>query len=241
MNNTRGIEEQAERPALEKYTSDLFDKDYEFAGMLAASRNLSNEIQKTPISLSENEARILSTLVASHNCKNFVEIGTLTGYSALWILHALVDGGELFTFEKNDAHAKAALEVFVKVHLLSEAGKPGFKGKRIHLYEGDAEETLKVIEDKGPFDGIFIDGNKSAYPLYLDWAEANLKKGGIIIADNVFLGGSVWGATTESSQRFGPSQVAAMQSFNQRLADRRKYTSAIFPTGEGLFFAVKNF
>lgn len=226
-------------PNISSYFSNLFKINVHFKELLDESRSLSNHLNKTPISLSEMEAQLLSTLVASHSCKKFVEIGTLTGYSALWILHGLREEGELFTFEKDDKHARAALQVFNKFHDLADRGEIGFKGKRVHLYEGAAEEALKILSDKGPFDGVFIDGNKSAYDQYLNWAEANLKKGGIIIGDNIFLKGAVWG--DNSLNQFNEKQIKSMQNFNMRLADSKKYTSTIIPTNEGMFFAVKNF
>lgn len=230
----------------EQYLSTLFARDHlidpSFSELLADSRKMSNLLNKTEISVSENEARILSTLVASHACKKFVEIGTLTAYSALWILRGLPEGGELFTFEKQDSHARQALEVFNRFHQLADQGALGFRGKRAHLYEGDAEENLKIIEEQGPFDGIFIDGNKSAYGRYLDWAESNLKKGGIIVADNVFLKGAVWQqGLGHTNSVFSEKQIHVMQEFNQRLAESKRYQSVILPTVEGLFFAIKKF
>lgn len=195
------------------------------------ARQASQELNKAGISLSHNEARLMASLIFSHRCQNFVEIGTLTGASALWILHGLAPGGNLCTLEKDPVHAKLAREIFEKYR---QTGT----GKTVCLIEGDARETLKSLTADGPFDGIFIDGNKSAYLDYLDWAEANLKKGSLILADNIFLGGSVF---TGNLAQFSKKQVEVMKAFNQRLADPQKYFSAVIPTGEGLFVAVKLF
>jgi predicted O-methyltransferase YrrM len=173
----------------------------------------------------------MATLIHSHQCKKFVEVGTLTGASALWILQGLPEGGHLWTLEKDPLHARAAREIFDQYHQVQPS-------KGIHLIEGDARETLKTIEAEGPFDGIFIDGNKSAYGDYLDWAEAHLKKGALILADNIFLGGSVF---TGNSAQFSKKQIEVMRNFNERLANPEKYFSAIAPTEEGLFVAVKLF
>ena len=187
------------------------------------------ELGKAEISLSPAEARLVSTLIFSHGCKKFVEIGTLTGASALWILHGLHKEGTLWTFEKEKLHAKVAKEVLRQYQKQQESQK-------IHVVEGDAQETLSSIEDEGLFDGIFIDGNKGAYGFYLDWAEENLKKGALIIADNVFLGGAVF---TGNTAKFSKKQIEVMREFNRRLANFEKYQSAIVPTGEGLFVAIK--
>lgn len=195
------------------------------------AREASRELGKAPISLSPHEARLMSTLIQMQGCKKFVEIGTLTGLSALWILQGLSEGGELWTLEKDERHAKAARLIFEKY---SEKNKD----KKIHLIEGDAQKTLASLSQQGPFDGVFIDGNKSAYETYLDWAEKNVKKGGLILADNVFLGGAV---LTGNKATFSKKQIDVMKSFNERLADPKRYKGCIVPTGEGLFVAIKLF
>jgi len=195
------------------------------------ARMAAQELGKAAISLSPSEARLMATLIHSHHCKKFVEIGTLSGTSALWILHGLASGGELWTFEKDLDHVKMAKDIFKKFQKQDA-------DKKVHLIEGDAQETLKTINADGPFDGIFIDGNKSAYGAYLDWAEAHLKKGALILADNVFLGGAV---VTGNTATFSKKQVEGMKAFNERLANPEKYFSSIIPTGEGLYMAIKLF
>lgn len=187
------------------------------------ARESSDDLQKSAISVSRIEGELLRFFVERFACQKFVEIGTLTGYSALWILKGLGANGKLWTFEKDSKHAekaRATLQDFPQAQVL----------------EGDAETELPKIADQGPFDGIFIDGNKSAYGRYLDWAEKNLKKGGLILADNVFLSGGVWGA---SPSHFSKSQIEAMKSFNERLSDTRNFKSLIVPTSDGLFVAEK--
>jgi predicted O-methyltransferase YrrM len=214
---------------LESYLFHLFPK--EPTELFDQAREASKVLNKAAISLSHNEARLMSTLIRSHGCRKFVEIGTLTGASALWILHGLAEDGELWTLEKDPLHAKAAREIF------DQFGQAG-ANKKVHLLEGDARETLKSLESHGPFDGIFIDGNKSAYGDYLSWSEKNLQKGALILADNIFLGGSVF---TGNMAQFSKKQMEIMRAFNERLADPTKYFSAIAPTGEGLFVAIKLF
>ena len=102
------------------------------------------------------------------------------------------------------------------------------------MLEGAAEDSLKTLSAKGPFDGIFIDANKGAYLDYLLWAEKNLRPGSLVMADNVFLRGGVWGDTSSS---FSAAQIKVVREFNARLADRRKYESVMIPTSEGLFVA----
>ncbi len=214
----------------ETYLSSLFPSEAADlpSDLIERARTAAVELGKAAISLSPAEARIVSTLISSHGCKKFVEIGTLTGASALWILQGLHKAGSLWTLEKDPAHAKAAKEIL-------KAYQKQNPEQTVTVIEGDAQETLKALSDEGPFDGIFIDGNKSAYCAYLDWAEENLKKGSLIIADNVFLSGAVF---TGNTAKFSKKQVEVMREFNRRLADSSKYQSAIIPTSEGLFVAV---
>ncbi|PIS10863.1 MAG: O-methyltransferase [Bdellovibrio sp. CG10_big_fil_rev_8_21_14_0_10_47_8] len=211
----------------ESYLQQLFPT--EMHRLLDQARAASTEVGKAGISLGAQEARLVATLVRSHGCRKFVEIGTLTGASALWILQGLQNGGKLWTLEKDPKHAQIASDILAQY-------KDG--EKQVELIRGDAQETLKTLNAQGPFDGLFIDGNKSAYGAYLDWAEQNLEKGALIIADNVFLGGSVF---TGNKAQFSKKQIEVMREFNRRLADPQKYLSSILPTGEGLFVAVKLF
>ncbi len=195
------------------------------------SENASADLNKSSIQLSWSEGQLVSFLVKSHGCHRFVEIGTLTGFSALWILKGMESFSEITfnTFEKDPKHAMAAKKIFDQ-HPRSAS---------IQLHLGDAEVELSKIENQGPFDGIFIDGNKSAYNSYLNWAEKHLKKGALILADNVFLGGAVYDESVQT--KFSHKNIQAMQDFNRRLADPQKYVSALLPTSEGLFAAVKLF
>lgn len=196
------------------------------SALFLQAKEQSRHFKKEAISLTAAEGRLLSELVRQSNAKKFVEIGTLTGYSALWILSGM-DQGELWSFEKDPACAEWAQQCLQK-NLWGKA----------HVIVGDALATLPSIENQGPFDGIFIDGNKQAYPAYLDWAEKNIKKNGLVLADNVWLGGSVYGAKDD---RFSEKQISAMKDFNHRLSDAQKYYSFIVPTQEGLYVAKKLF
>lgn len=197
-------------------------------GLLAKSREAAESLNLDQISLGDFELQILRTLVQAQSCRKFVEIGTLTGSSGLAIIESLAQGGEFFTFEKNPRHAELARPI------LEEAGQK--RGVKVHILVGDAEEKLSAIADQGPFDGIFIDGNKGSYLTYLEWAQTYLKKGGVVIADNVFLGGRVWGGPTE---RFSEKQAQVMNQFNQSILKSEFFQGCLLPTAEGLLFAVK--
>lgn len=193
------------------------------------SRAFAEELGLGKICLSPSEGKLLAFLVRRHQCRKFVEIGTLTGLSAQYILDGMEGQGQLWCLEKAELHAQKAEEAL--------AGHP--MGKNARVIVGDARMTLEEVSASGPFDGVFIDGNKAAYGDYLAWAERNVQVGGLIIADNVFLNGAVWGEKEGQSQKFSDKQVRVMQDFNKRLANPELYDSVVFPTKEGLFAAVK--
>ncbi|MBC7371442.1 MAG: class I SAM-dependent methyltransferase [Bdellovibrionaceae bacterium] len=195
------------------------------------SRTFAEELGLGKICISPSEGHLLAFMVRTHECRKFVEIGTLTGLSAQYIVEGMGGQGELWTLEKTDLHAKKAIEAL--------SGHPS--AKHVHVIVGDARVTLEAVKKSGPFDGVFIDGNKAAYGDYLAWAEKNVRPGGLIAADNVFLSGAVWGENEGQSQSFNDKQVRVMQEFNKRLADPTLYDSVLLPTKEGMFFAVKMF
>lgn len=209
----------------EAYMESLLKKENELKQL---SREFAEELGLARISISPAEAQLIRTLLHSHGVKKFVEIGTLTGLSAQYIFEALPEGGELWTLEKDPKHGDMAQQIFSQL----DQSK-----KKIHLVMGDARAELDKISSQGPFDGVFIDGNKAAYFDYLVWAEKNLRPGGLILADNIFLSGAVWGEATQ--QRFSEKQIRVMQEFNRRLADPQLFEAAIVPTFEGLYVAVK--
>ncbi len=187
------------------------------------------------ISLSDLELQILRTILRMACPQKFIEIGTLTGASGVAILSALPSGAQFWTFEKEPKHAALALP------FLQEAADE--KNQKVEILIGDARLRLPEIESQGPFDGIFIDGNKAAYGDYLAWAEKNLRQGGLIIADNVFLSGAVFESDDlpAGKKKFSEKQIQVMKNFNLRLSDPTLFESCLLPTEEGLSVAIKLF
>lgn len=209
----------------EEYVNALLAEE---SSLKKLAREYAESLGLARISVAPSEAQLIKTLVQMNNCKKFVEIGTLTGLSAQYIFEGLVEGGELWTLEKDPRRGEKAQAVFDQVDQTR---------KKIHLVLGDAREELEKLNSLGPFDGVFIDGNKAAYGDYLAWAERNLRSGGLVLADNIFLSGSVCGEQTQ--QKFSDKQIRVMQEFNKKLSDPSKFKSAVIPTFEGLFVALK--
>ncbi len=187
------------------------------------SRQASESLGLDAISLSATEGSLIQFFIGSCGAKKVVEIGTLTGLSALYILRALPSDGQLWTLEKSTQHADLAAEVLTD--------------ERCRILVGDAEIKMQELNSEGPFDVIFIDGNKAAYLTYFQWAVSNTRPGGLILVDNVFLSGAVWGDQT--TQRFNEKQIAAVKKMNQLAFEDSKLSSVIIPTDEGLLVSRK--
>ena len=181
------------------------------------------------IQIGAEEGRLLQLLIAMNNVKTIVEIGTLAGYSTIWMARALPEDGHIYTINRDEKHIKMAKNNFAKCEC----------GEKITMLEGDAHKMLPMLVGK-EIDMIFIDADKISYNDYLDFAEENLRVGGLIIADNVLLGGSVADNSPPSNHRVAaPTTWNNMRRFNERLADKSKYNSTIIPTSDGLTVAIK--
>jgi predicted O-methyltransferase YrrM len=141
------------------------------------------------ISVRPEEGRFLQLLAAASGGHKAVEIGTLGGYSAIWLARALPAGGRLITLEVDPKHADVARAN------LARAGLAGVAEVRL----GRAVDTLPVIaaEGRGPFDLIFIDADKQSNPEYFTWALELSRIGSLIVVDNVVRDGAVADASSD--------------------------------------------
>lgn len=195
--------------------------------LMIKARENSDRLGLGSISISSTEAQIIKFHLGTIQPRKVVEIGTLTGLSALHILEMLPTDGVLFTLEKSSEHVALAQEV-----LSVEIQK-----RRCEIIAGDAQENLKDLIAKGPFDAVFVDGNKAAYLDYFNWAVTHTRKGGLIFVDNIFLAGAVWGDQTK--QRFNAKQIGAVHQMNELAFSHSQLRSVIIPTEEGLLISYK--
>lgn len=207
-----------------RYIEDLYANE---DVVLKRARERANILGNEYMCVVPLEGRILQFLVELSQAEKVVEIGTLVGCSAIWMARALPSNGRLFTIEKDMRHVVKARETFVDFE----------SSDKITFLEGAAEDWLPKISCEGPFDLIFVDGQKTSYGFYLDWCEANLRQGGILVADNTLLFGSVYGDSSSESATIERQRV--MQEFNDHLADRKRWSTIILPTSEGLTIARK--
>lgn len=191
------------------------------------SRKFADQLGLGGISVSQTEAHLMGFLVGLIKPQKIVEIGTLTGLSCQYFLQSLQQDGVVYTLEKSAEH----------IELSSQALKPWLDKGQCVIVAGDAREELPKLSSRGPFDAIFIDGNKAAYKDYWMWAKSNTRSGGMILIDNVFLAGAVWGDTTK--QKFSDKQIQTVKDMTSDVFADANYTASFVPTEEGLIIAVK--
>ena len=205
------------------YVQEVFGKE-DF--ILQSIREHSEKEKVANMQISSYEGGILQFFCQALKVKKAVEIGTLYGYSSLMIARALPEDGQLWTLDMSEQRQQKAKELI----------KSDPAGKKVHFKAGLALESLKSLEQAGPFDMLFIDADKSEYLSYLHWGEKNLKVGGLVVADNTFLFGAVYGEPTEKRD---PETIKIMQMFNNELANSGRYISTLIPTLEGLTVGIK--
>ena len=208
----------------DEYIKNTFAKEDELLKRIRAKLQADN---KDGINIAPTEAKMLQFFIKSLGIKTIVEVGTLYGYSALWMARALPDDGKIICIEKDENNYKIAKE------LLEDSES----AEKIELINGDAVEILNTLN--GPFDMAFIDADKGGYKNYLNWSMENIRPGGLIIGDNTFLFGHIYGEG-RSDINASSTQKEAMSYFNETLANHSDYTTALFPTDEGMTVAFKH-
>lgn len=161
------------------------------------------------------QGKMLSLFIQMSRAAHVLEIGTLGGYSTLWMAKALPPKGSVTTIEFNKHHAEVARQN------ISNAGL----SERVSLHIGAALDVLPTL--KGPFDLIFIDADKVNNPHYLEWAIRLSQPGTVIVGDNTARGGSV----IDSESR--DPNVTGLRKFIQMISeDKRLDATAIQTVGE---------
>jgi predicted O-methyltransferase YrrM len=155
-----------------------------------------------PISVSANQGKLLYLLAQMQGAENILEIGTLGGYSTIWLARALPAGGQLITLEASARHAAVAR---------ANLARAGF-AEVADVREGAALASLPKIAAEGrpAFDMSFIDADKSNNPEYFAWALKLSKPGSIIVVDNVVRDGAVIDASSQDASVRGVRRLAAL-------------------------------
>jgi predicted O-methyltransferase YrrM len=178
-----------------------------------------------PIALTPNQGKLLELLARIHHAESILELGTLGGYSTIWLARALPQGGRLITLEREPRYAELAS---------ANIANAGF-ADTVQVRVGPALETLPKLhaEEAGPFDLIFIDADKQNYPGYLEWSLELSRVGTLIIGDNVVRAGTILDANA-NDPNFGDGGVAAgVRRFYEMLsAEPRVSATAIQTVGD---------
>ncbi len=184
--------------------------------VLEAALQASTDAGLPAINVAPNQGKLLHLLARIHGARTILEIGTLGGYSTIWLARALPAGGRLVTLELDPKHAEVARANFVRAGLAD----------LIELRLGRALDTLPGLaaEKRGPFDLIFIDADKVSIPEYFAWALKLSRPGTVIIVDNVVRKGAVVDATSSD-----PS-VQGVRRFNQLLAAEKRVSATSLQT-----------
>ncbi|WP_377267313.1 O-methyltransferase [Peterkaempfera sp. SMS 1(5)a] len=146
------------------------------------------------INVAPNQGKLLQLLALVHGARSILEIGTLGGYSTIWLARALPEDGTLVTLEVDPRHAEVARGNIAQAGLAD----------RVDLIQGPALETLPRLSERGhgPFDMVFVDADKPSNPEYFRWALRLSRPGTLIVVDNTVRGGAVAdAASTDESVR----------------------------------------
>ncbi|MFN2569162.1 MAG: O-methyltransferase [Candidatus Dormibacteria bacterium] len=171
------------------------------------------------IQVSPLQGKLLHLLARAQGARRILEIGTLGGYSAIWLGRALPADGRLVTLEMDARHAEVAQAN------IDHAGL----SRIVHLRLGPALETLPRLVDEGagPFDLVFIDADKALIPEYFTWSLRLAQAGSMIIVDNVVRGGAVLDASS------GDPDVQGLRRFNEQLSTEPRVTATALQTVGG--------
>ena len=220
MPNPAGKGFAASDPRIAPYVERLLEPE---DSVLAEIRERSLREGVPPIAVGPFDGRHLEVLARMAGAIGIVEIGTLGGYSGVCLARALPADGVLHTLELNPRFAAVAAESFRRAGVAD----------RVRQHVGPALELLPTLSTEGPFDLVFIDANKDGYPDYLDWAIANLRIGGAVIADNVFRRAAF------PIEGDDPDLVSGIRRFNTMLAEAPDLRVTMLPLEDGFAVGVR--
>lgn len=170
------------------------------------------------IEISPLQGRMLQILALACGARKILEIGSLAGYSGIWLARSLPPTGKLISLEISPEHAQVARAS------LERAGV----GDRVEIRVGEAKQLLPALESETPFDLVFIDADKVGYPIYLDWALKLTRPGSVIVADNCIRGGAPLHAESSTD-----SATVAVATYDQRVASDPRLLSVAVAMDEG--------
>jgi caffeoyl-CoA O-methyltransferase len=187
--------------------------------VLRRVRELATEAGLPEIQIPQNSGKFLQFLVTASRARKILEIGTLGGYSGIWLARALPAGGRLITLEVSPKHAEVARRAFALAGVAD----------RIEVRVGKALDLLPLLKEDAPFDFVFIDADKQNSPNYLDWALQLTTSGSLIVADNHIPG------SPTTRRHIEPGWVEANEQYNKRLAEDPRLVATAIPLDPNYF------
>lgn len=200
------------------YLTGLFAPEDE---LLLALREDADRSGLPPISIAPDTGRLLQVLLGAIGARRVLEVGTLGGYSAIWMARALPADGEVVTIEIDPVHAEFARRY------LRLAGL----GERVMVREGRALDVLPSLDGQR-FDAMFLDADKEPLPTYLEWALRLVRPGGLVIADNALWHGRVL------DRRVDDAATRGVREFNRRFAADPRLLGIVLPIHDGVAVGV---
>jgi len=184
--------------------------------VLARIERETRELPNARMMTSPDEAALLTMLARLTGAAVALEVGTFTGYGAVAIARGLADGGTLTCLELREEFAEIARRN------LASAGLDD----RVEVVVGPADQSLREMPEEPTFDFVYLDADKTGYPAYYDLILPRMQRGGLLLIDNVLLGGSVTDPQDERSR--------IMDEFNARVAADERVDSVMVLVADGL-------
>ena len=205
---------------LSEYIVTLFAPEDELLGAL---REEADRTGLPPASISPDAGRFLQVLLRAVRARRVLEVGTLGGYSAIWMARALPPDGRVVTIERDERYVAFA-ERYIERAGLAE---------NVAVRQGRALDVLPSLDGE-EFDVAFLDADRVPLPTYLEWALRLVRPGGMIVAHNALVGGRV----AKQESRADDDDLRGVRAFNARIASDGRVTSILLPAYEGLVVAV---
>jgi len=193
--------------SVDEYFGDLLIQE---DAALRAAVEASSAAGLRPIQVSPAQGKFLHLLARAIGARHILEVGTLGGYSTIWLARALPEGGRIITLELSSTHAEVASRNFARAGV----------SDKVELRLGRALDTLPQLaaEGRGPFDLIFIDADRPNMPAYFDWSLKLARRGTVIVADNVVRKGGVLNANSDDVDIQGVRRFAEAASRERRVS-----------------------
>ncbi|MEV5881365.1 O-methyltransferase [Streptomyces sp. NPDC052020] len=177
---------------------------------LQAALRDSDAAELPQVHVTATQGKLLQLLAQIQGARHILEIGTLGGYSAIWLGRALPEDGRLISLEHSARHAEVAVRNIARAGL----------DRQVEVRVGPALESLPKLADENPppFDLVFIDADKASNPHYLEWALKLTRTGSLIVVDNVVRGGRVADAAETADDVRGTRAAIELIGSHPRLS-----------------------